>query len=96
MEFLDTVFLDNTIRSYLVVLAIILGLLLVKRILSSYIASLLFLLIHKAWKNIEKKEFKTLIVRPLGWLIVIIVSVFALDELVFPYAWRASISYLFK
>ncbi len=91
MEFLDTVFLDNTIRSYLVVLAVILGVLLVKRILSSYIASLLFLLIHKAWKNIEKKEFKILIVRPLGWLIVIIVSVFALDELVFPYAWRFTI-----
>ena len=88
MEFLDEIFLNNTIMSYLVVISTILLILLFKKILSNYIATLIFILIHKAWKNIEKSEFKTLIVRPLGWLIVIFVTVFSLGSLSFPSAWR--------
>ena len=90
MEFLDTIFLDNSLMSYLVVALTILLVFLFKRILSQYIASLIFILIHKAWGNIEKSEFKK-IVRPLGWLIVILVTVFSLGSLHFPSAWKFDI-----
>jgi len=91
MDFLDQIYLDNTIRSYVFVLVSILVVLIFKKILSRYIASILFFFIHNAWKNIEKNQFNLLVVRPLGWLIVVIVSVFAFDELVFPYDWRFTI-----
>lgn len=91
MEFLDTIFLDNSIMSYLVVILTILVVFLFKRLLSHYVASLLFIFIHRAWKNIEKSEFKKLIVRPLGWLLVVIVSVLALGSLHFPSAWHFEI-----
>jgi len=91
MGFLDNIFLDNTIRDYLMVAGIILLVYFLKRILSHYLASLIFLFIHKVWKNIEKKQFIELLVRPLGWLIVIIISVAALDKLHFPDAWRFKI-----
>jgi MscS family membrane protein len=91
MDFLDAVFFDNTLRNYLIVLGTILLVLLLKRFLSQYIASLLFLLIHRTWKNIEKKEFMDLVVKPLGWMLVIMVAVFALDKLNFPDAWHFTI-----
>ena len=86
MDFLDKVFLDNTIKSYLVVLATIAFVLLIKRILSHSIASLLFLIVKHNWKTIEKKEFIALIIKPLGWFITIAVSVFSIDKLNFPEA----------
>lgn len=91
MEFLDRIILDNTVRSYLVVIVIIAVVLLFKRLLSHYIASLVFLLINKKWKSIEKKEFTALTLRPLSWFIVFVVSVFALDKLNFPSAWLFNI-----
>lgn len=91
MDFLDNIFLNNTIRSYLIVTGVILLIFLFKRLLSQYIASLFFLFIHKAWKSIEKKEFRELIVRPLGWLIVITVSVLAIERLNFPAEWRFTV-----
>lgn len=91
MEFLETIFLDNSIMSYLVVTLTILVVFLFKRLLSQYAASLLFIFIHKAWKNIEKAEFKNMIVRPLGWLIIVLVTVFSLGSLHFPSAWHFDI-----
>ena len=87
MKFLDRIILDNTLYSYLVVVVIIAIVLLFKRLLSHYIASLVFLLINKKWRNIEKKEFTALTLKPLSWFLVIVVSVFALDKLNFPSVW---------
>lgn len=84
MDFVDKIFLDNSILSYLAVIGTILLLLLFKKILSHQVASLLFLFIKKTWKNIERNEFKQLIVHPLGWLIVVVITVFALSGLNFP------------
>jgi MscS family membrane protein len=91
MEFLDRIILDNTVRSYLVVIVIIAIVLLFKRLLSHYVASLVFLLINKKWRNIEKKEFTALTLKPLSWFLVLVVSVFALDKLNFPSAWLFTI-----
>lgn len=87
MEFLDRIILDNTIRSYLIVIAIIIVLLLFKRLLSHGIASLLFLLIKKQPHAIDKKVFISLTLRPLSWFLFFIVAVPALDKLNFPSDW---------
>ena len=86
-KFLDTIFLDNTVRSYLVVFGTILFVLLFKKLLSKSVASLLFIFVHRNWKTIEKKEFILLIVKPLSWFITISIAVFAIDKLNFPEAW---------
>ncbi len=86
-KFLETVFLNNSVLSYLVVLGTILFVLLFKRFLSHSIASLLFLLVRNNWKTIQKKDFIGLIMKPLAWFITISVSVFAIDKLNFPDSW---------
>ena len=86
-KFLDTIILDNTVRSLLVVVGTILFVLLFKRFLSHSVASLLFIFVRRNWKTIEKKEFVALTLTPLAWFITISVSVFAIDKLNFPQAW---------
>jgi MscS family membrane protein len=91
MYFLETLFLDNTLKSYGIVLGTIAFVLLFKRLLSHYVASLLFLFVKNHWKTIEKKEFISLIIKPLAWFITISISVFAIDKLNFPEAWKFTI-----
>ena len=91
MYFLETLFLDNTLKSYGIVLGTIAFVLLFKRLLSHYVASLLFLFVKNHWKTIEKKEFISLIIKPLAWFITISISVFAIDKLIFPEAWKFTI-----
>ena len=87
MNFLDKIIFDNSIESLLIVLGTILFLLLFKKYLSHYIASLLYIIVKNNWKNIQKKEFIALIIKPLSWFITISISVFAIDKLIFPQAW---------
>lgn len=86
-KFLQTLILDNTIGSYLLVLATIIFLLLVKRFLSHSVASVLFLFIKNNWKTIQKKEFVSLFIKPMSWFITVSLSVFVIDKLNFPSAW---------
>ncbi len=84
MEILERIILNNSLRSYLAVFGTIAVVLLFKRLLSHYIASLLFLFVKHKWKNIEKKAFVALLIKPLGWFITVAVAVFAIDKLNFP------------
>lgn len=84
MEILEKIILNNTIKSYVIVFGTIAVVLLFKRLLSHYIASLLFLFVKHKWKNIEKKAFIALIIKPLGWFITVAIAVFAIDKLNFP------------
>jgi MscS family membrane protein len=88
MEFLNKIIFDNTVRSLLLELAVILGVLLFKRLLSHSLASLIYLFIKRRWKTIEKQEFISFTIKPLSWFIVIMVTVFALGNLNFPTAWE--------
>jgi MscS family membrane protein len=83
-EFLDQVVLDNTIRSYLVVLLIITFVILVKRYLAHYIAGILFHFIKAVWKDVDKKSFTSLVSRPLGFFLAVFVSIVTLHKLNFP------------
>ncbi len=84
MDFLDQIYFNNTIRSYCIVGGIILLALLLKRYLSRYLVSLFFLLIKRIWKNVGKQSFINLVAVPFEWFILILISVFAIDKLIFP------------
>jgi len=91
MEFLDQVYLDNTISSYCIAGGIILLMLILKRYFSRYIAAVVYRLFHRLWKNIAKKKFTDLVVEPLEWFLFILLAVFTIDKLNFPSAWQYKI-----
>lgn len=84
-EFLDQVWLDNTIRSYLIVAGIILFVILVKKYVAHYIAGVIFYFIKSIWKDVDKKSFTSLVSRPLGFFLAIFVSIVTLYKLKFPH-----------
>ncbi len=85
MDFLNQIFLENTIKSYLIVIGIILFVLLFKRFLSRYLAALIYEIIKRHWPFIKKQEFVELVIKPLSWFILVIVSVFLINSLNFPH-----------
>jgi MscS family membrane protein len=88
MDFLDNIYLNNTVRAYCIVGGSIILMLVLKRYLSHYIASILFRLTHNLWKDVDKKSFTDLVVEPLEWFLLISISVFAIDKLNFPADWQ--------
>jgi MscS family membrane protein len=84
MDFLDSVYFGNTVRSYLIVAGIILFVLIVKRYLSQYLVSLIYKLAKRFWNTLDKKSFLDLVVEPFKWFLAIVISVFAIDKLNFP------------
>jgi MscS family membrane protein len=91
MDFLDTIFLSNSIKSYCIVGGTILVMLILKRYFSRYIASLLYRLFSRIWQSVGKQSFTGLVVEPLEWLLFIVIAVFAIDKLNFPTAWQYKI-----
>lgn len=91
MDFLEQIYLDNSIKSYCIVAGVILLILILKRYFSRYIAALLFRLFHRIWKNVAKQNFLNLVVGPLEWFLSILIAVFAIDKLNFPAAWQFKI-----
>ena len=83
-DFLDQVFLDNTIRSYLVVAGVILLVLILKRFVSRYLAALIYNLVKNVFTGIDKRSFSDLVTKPLGWFLFIWVTILALHKLTFP------------
>ncbi len=84
MDFLDKIYFDNTLRSYLLVFGTILLALLLKRYVSRYLVSLLFKIVKKIWKNVSKESFVNLVAGPFEWFLLVSISVFAIDKLNFP------------
>ncbi len=87
MEFLNEMILDNPVKSYLKVAAVILIVFVMKRIISLYLVSLLLKIFNNANK-VDSVKFKKLVVKPIGLLLVTVVSVVALHKLYFPEAWQ--------
>jgi MscS family membrane protein len=86
MNFLDQIYFDNTVRSYLIVAALILLALVLKRFVSRYLASLIYALVQRFWQTVSRPNFINLVVQPLEWFVVILIAVFAIDKLNFPSA----------
>jgi len=83
-EFLNQVWLDNTVRSYLIVVLIILFVLIVKRYIAQSVAALIFQFVKAVWKDVDRKTFTSLVAKPLGLFLVILVSLTTLYNLRFP------------
>ncbi len=83
-EFWDYVFLDNTIRSYVTVAATILVIFLLQRLISKYIAILLFRALKLIFKNLDQKSFVNLVVTPIKNYLVVVSSILAIGSLRFP------------
>jgi MscS family membrane protein len=85
-EFLDEIWLDNTIRMYGITLAVIVFVLLVRRYFAELVARLIFQVVRSIWKDVDQKSFTTLVIRPLGSFLVILVAIITLHKLNFPAA----------
>jgi MscS family membrane protein len=75
---------DNSIGAYVIVGGVILSMLVLRRWISQYLAGLLFRLVHRIWKDVDKASFVSLVFRPLGFFLIVLVSVAALYKLRFP------------
>ncbi len=85
-DFLQRKFFDNPVQNYLLVLASIAFAVIIKRIISRYLASLIFRLVMKSDTTINKQGFVNLIVQPLDLFLVLFVTFLAIDRLRFPSA----------
>ncbi|MEO7923667.1 MAG: mechanosensitive ion channel family protein [Chitinophagaceae bacterium] len=83
-DFLEQVWLDNPVKNYLVVAGVILFVIILKRVISRYLAGLLFRLVNKIWSDVDKKSFTSLVIQPLGFFLLIFVSIISLHKLNFP------------
>jgi len=83
-SFLDTVFLNNTIRSYLIVAGSLLLVVLLKRLMSRYLAGVLFMIVKRLVRGVDRNSFVKLVVSPLEVFILVLLSLIILDKLNFP------------
>ena len=85
MDIFDKVVLDNTIRIYTIVGCTIFVVVLIKKYISRYIASIIFSFVKRFWKGIDKNTFTGLVTDPLKWFLFILITVFSIDKLNFPH-----------
>jgi len=85
MDLLDKIYFDNTLRSYLIAGGTIVTAMLLKRYLSRYVASLFYSVARRIWKGLHKKQFFALVVLPLEYFFLILITIFTLDKLTFPH-----------
>jgi len=83
-EILQSTFLNNTVQLYIEVFGVILLGLIIKRIISKYLAVLLFRMFTKAEKYSRKQAFLELVVAPLDAFIIVFIIVISLDKLAMP------------
>jgi MscS family membrane protein len=83
-DFLDRIFLDNPIRSYLIIAIVILAVLILKRIISRYFAGLIHSTVKSVMRDVDKKSFSDLVAQPLGLFLLILVTIISLHKLTFP------------
>jgi MscS family membrane protein len=83
-DFLEQIWFDNPVKIYLIVAGVILFVWIVKRFISHYLAGLLYSVVHKIWKDLDKKSFISLVIKPLGLFLAVLVSIIALYKLQFP------------
>lgn len=90
-KLLDKVILNNSVQSYLTVFLVILGILLIKRVVSKYLAKLMFRFVGNAKKHVARESFLNLVVQPLDYFLLLLIGFISLDQLVFPKALNITI-----
>jgi MscS family membrane protein len=82
-DFIQQEWFGNKVQTYLLVLAVILFAWILRRIISRYFAGLIYSIVHRVWKDVDKRSFTSLVIRPLGLFLAIFVSIVALYRLQF-------------
>lgn len=90
-EFLNYTILNNSVKELMIVFAIIAMVIILKKVLSDYLASASYLMMKKSWKTVDRKEFSELFLHPLSSFIIISISIIAINKLQFPTAWEFKI-----
>ena len=90
-DFFSRLYFDNEVKDYLIAFGVIVFILLLKRIISKYFAALIFSLVKRVSKNVDKKSFIDLVIHPLGVFLVVLVSLIALHKLKFPGRWNVEV-----
>ena len=88
---LQTVYLDNTLESYLLCLGALLLILVLNRYLSRYISQFFFRLFTRTTWNIPRETFIHLLRGPIHVFLVLLVVFLAFDKLRFPRAFEFSV-----
>ncbi|OQP47017.1 hypothetical protein A4H97_05735 [Niastella yeongjuensis] len=83
-SFLDKVILDNSIRSYLIVAGSLLLIFLFKRLLSRYVAGVLFAIVGRVVRGVDRTSFIKLVVSPLEVFLLVLLSLIVFNKLTFP------------
>ena len=83
-SFLDKVILDNSIKSYLIVAGSLLFIFLFKRLLSRYLAGVMFAIVKRVVRGVDKVSFVKLVVSPLEVFLLVLLSLIAFNKLTFP------------
>jgi MscS family membrane protein len=83
-KILNQIFWDNSLLSYLEAFGFILVIWAFKKVLSRFLARLLYSFFKKTWKGVERAQFTVLIAKPLGFFILMLVTVVSLYKLRFP------------
>ncbi len=83
-EILNYTFLDNTVEAYLYVVGTIVLMLLIKRLVSRFLASKLLLVITNKNRSQNKNAFLSLVIKPMERFLLVFIAYTALDRLTFP------------
>jgi MscS family membrane protein len=84
---IDQMILSNAIRSYLLLAAILLGTLLIKRLVSRFFASLIYTWVDKKNHSDLRKNHVHRLLVPIEQFLIFLVAIIAIYELKFPEAW---------
>jgi len=82
--FLDQVILDNPVRDYLILVAVLFFVFLFKRFLSKGIATLIYRLVRRWSPQMDPKDFVNLLLRPLEYFLVLVTFMVTIDRFTFP------------
>lgn len=91
MDYLDQIYFNNTVKSYLIVTAIILVARIIKHYLSRFIASLIFVVVKKRSWKLDRDIFVSHVIQPLGNFIFLLIAFSAIGKLTFPDALKFKI-----
>jgi MscS family membrane protein len=78
-------------KPFLIGIAIIIFVWLIRRPLSKFIAGLLFRMFHKIAGNTTKAQLEQLVIKPASWFLVLFTTILVLDKIPFPNCWNVSI-----
>ncbi len=90
-KFLNEMIFDNPVKSYLIVAGVLIFIVLLRTVISKYLAALFFSGIKRIWKNLDKDTFVNLLVHPLGMFLTLFATIIALHKLKFPAQWNVEV-----